>query len=99
MPEIHLENVSKWYTEEKRTMYAVKEVNFTVEQGEFVFLIGSSGAGKSTLLKLIGGELTPDPGGQRGRIAPQKPSGGQEGPGDCGPARRGGLLPGGAVHR
>ena len=62
MPEIHLENVSKWYTEEKRTMYAVKEVNFTVEQGEFVFLIGSSGAGKSTLLKLIGGELTPDEG-------------------------------------
>lgn len=62
MAEIRLENVSKKYTEEKRTMYAVRDVSLTVEQGEFVFLIGSSGAGKSTLLQLIGGELSPDEG-------------------------------------
>ena len=49
MAEIRLENVSKRYTEDKRTMYAVREVNLTITQGEFVFLIGSSGAGKSTL--------------------------------------------------
>ena len=60
MPEIRLENVSKLYTEDKRTSYAVRELNLKVEQGEFIFLIGSSGAGKSTLLKLIGGELPPD---------------------------------------
>ena len=62
MAEIRLENVSKRYTEDKRTMYAVREVNLTITQGEFVFLIGSSGAGKSTLLQLIGSEIYPDEG-------------------------------------
>ena len=62
MPEIRLENVSKRYTQDKRTQYAVRDVSLTVEQGEFVFLIGSSGAGKSTLLKLMGGEISPDAG-------------------------------------
>ena len=37
-------------------------MSLTVEQGEFVFLIGSSGAGKSTLLQLMGGEIAPDEG-------------------------------------
>lgn len=63
MPEIRMEKVSKIYkTEDKRTHYAVRELEFTVQQGEFVFLIGSSGAGKSTMLKLIGGEIPPDEG-------------------------------------
>lgn len=62
MAEIRLENVSKRYIEDKRTMYAVREVNLTITQGEFVFLIGSSGAGKSTLLQLIGAEISPDEG-------------------------------------
>ena len=62
MPVIHLENVSKRYMEEGRTHYAVRDISLTVEQGDFVFLIGSSGAGKSTVLKLMGGELAPDQG-------------------------------------
>ena len=63
MPEIRMEKVSKIYkTEDKRTHYAVRDLEFTVHQGEFVFLIGSSGAGKSTMLKLIGGEIAPDEG-------------------------------------
>ena len=62
MAEIRLENVTKGYKEERRINYAVKDINLTVEQGEFVFLIGSSGAGKSTLLKLMGGEIVPDEG-------------------------------------
>ena len=33
MAEIRLENVSKRYTEDKRTMYAVREVNLTITQG------------------------------------------------------------------
>jgi cell division transport system ATP-binding protein len=32
---------------------ALKNISFTIEQGEFVFIVGPSGAGKSTLLKLI----------------------------------------------
>ena len=59
MPRIQLENVSKLYRQEKRVLAAVKEVNLTVEQGEFVFVVGSSGAGKSTLLQLISGNLEP----------------------------------------
>ena len=66
MAVIRLENASKLYRSEdkkdKRKYYAVQELNVTIEQGEFVFLIGSSGAGKSTMLKLIGGELTADEG-------------------------------------
>ena len=63
MPEIHMEKVSKIYkTEDKRKQYAVRDLDFTVQQGDFVFLIGSSGAGKSTMLKLIGGEIAPDEG-------------------------------------
>ena len=62
MAEIRLDHVSKRYMEERRLTYAVRDISLTVEQGEFVFLIGSSGAGKSTILKLIGGEVSPDAG-------------------------------------
>lgn len=63
MPVIRLENASKLYkTEDKRKQYAVRELNISIEQGEFVFLIGSSGAGKTTMLKLLGGEIAPDEG-------------------------------------
>ena len=62
MAEIRLENVTKRYIEEKRPHYAVREISLSVEQGEFIFLIGSSGAGKSTLLQLIGSEIYPDEG-------------------------------------
>ena len=62
MPEIRLENVSKLYKEDGKMHYALRDFTITVEQGEFVFLIGSSGAGKRTLLKLMGGEIPPDRG-------------------------------------
>ncbi len=48
--------------EELHVNYAVRDINLTISQGEFVFLIGSSGAGKSTLLRLMNGELKPDEG-------------------------------------
>ena len=40
----------------------MRDISLTVEQGEFVFLIGSSGAGKTTLLQLMSGEIAPDEG-------------------------------------
>jgi cell division transport system ATP-binding protein len=36
-----------------RGLYALRDVNLTVDKGEFVFLTGPSGAGKSTLLRLL----------------------------------------------
>jgi cell division transport system ATP-binding protein len=42
--------------------YALDDINFTINKGEFVFLTGASGAGKSTLLKLIYKEELPTKG-------------------------------------
>ena len=62
MPQIRLEQVSKYYHQEKKAVPAVREIDLTIEQQEFVFVTGSSGAGKSTLLNLIAGEITPTAG-------------------------------------
>ena len=43
-------------------VYALKDISFEIDQGEFVFLVGNSGAGKSTLLKLILNQLKPSSG-------------------------------------
>jgi len=57
--------------ETSRTMRAVDDVSFTIEQGESIGLMGLNGSGKSTLLKLINGVMRPDSGSvlTRGRIA------------------------------
>ena len=62
MPQIRLEQVSKYYQQEKKAVPAVREIDLTIEQQEFVFVTGSSGAGKSTLLNLIAGEIPPTAG-------------------------------------
>ena len=57
---IDFEHVSKEY--KKGGRLALEDINFHVDEGEFVFLLGHSGAGKSTLLKLILREETPTEG-------------------------------------
>ncbi len=44
---------------EKGGRYALEDLNFYIDRGEFVFFVGSSGAGKSTILKLIIREIKP----------------------------------------
>ena len=41
---------------------ALENINFYIDKGEFVFLVGSSAAGKSTIIKLIMRELVPSEG-------------------------------------
>ena len=55
MTVLSVEHVSKEYGEKDNRVRALTDVNFTMEQGEFVALLGASGSGKSTLLNLIGG--------------------------------------------
>lgn len=57
---IDFEHVSKEY--KKGGKLALEDINFHVDDGEFVFLLGHSGAGKSTLLKLILREEVPSEG-------------------------------------
>ncbi len=56
---IELSHVSKTY---KNGVKAVKNINLTIEDGEFVFIVGRSGSGKSTLMKLLLKELEPTKG-------------------------------------
>ncbi len=59
---LSLENISKTFVSERRTVQALTEISFGVAKGEFVSLIGQSGSGKSTLCNLIAGLITPDAG-------------------------------------
>lgn len=69
MPTIKVENVSKYYWQKRQHWFqrrrkeiGVEDVSLSIEQGEFVYIIGSSGSGKSTLLKLMAGQDRPNKG-------------------------------------
>lgn len=55
---IHADNLVRYYSDR----CAVREINFTVEEGEIVGFLGPNGAGKSTTLNLISGNLAADSG-------------------------------------
>ena len=51
---LEITNLSKIYGEDETQVKALQNVDFSVEKGEFVLIVGSSGSGKSTLLNMIG---------------------------------------------
>ena len=62
MEILRVENLSKVYGEGENQVQALKEVNLSIDEGEFVGIIGASGSGKSTLLHLLGGLDRPSSG-------------------------------------
>lgn len=56
---ISLENVSKKFG---TGVFAISDVSFTVEKGEFVFLIGPTGSGKTTIFRILIREMLPSQG-------------------------------------
>lgn len=55
MEILSLKNVNKEYSNGTLSVSALKNVSFSLDEGEFVVILGASGAGKTTLLNLLGG--------------------------------------------
>lgn len=62
MSYIRAENLSKQYGSGDAAVMAIHDIDFTVESGEFVSIMGESGAGKSTLLSIVGAMNPPSSG-------------------------------------
>ncbi|SHH74119.1 ABC transporter ATP-binding protein [Clostridium grantii] len=59
---IQFENVNKIYKDKHQEKYALKNVSFSIEQGEILGVIGRNGAGKTTMFKILSGILANDSG-------------------------------------
>lgn len=59
---IHLKNIEKSYTSRGETVQLFTDLEWKIETGTWIALMGASGAGKSTLLSLIAGIIMPDRG-------------------------------------
>jgi putative ABC transport system ATP-binding protein/lipoprotein-releasing system ATP-binding protein len=59
---IELKGLSKRYTVSGTVIQALRPLDLTIGEGEFVSIVGHSGSGKSTLLSLVGGIARPDTG-------------------------------------
>ena len=61
-PFLVLDKISKGYGEGKARSQVLSDVSLTVNEGEFVAVVGYSGAGKTTLISMVAGLLKPDSG-------------------------------------
>lgn len=51
---LQLKNISKWVHSGGQKIFLLKDINFWVNEGDFISIMGPSGSGKSTLLNIIG---------------------------------------------
>ena len=59
---LQLKHITKTFGNGDAQTEVLKNINFSVNQGEFIILSGASGSGKSTLLNILGGLLSPSSG-------------------------------------
>ena len=59
---VTVEHVSHWYETNAESIHALDDIDLSVEQGEFVCIVGASGCGKTTLLQMLAGFLMPSEG-------------------------------------
>ena len=59
MAAVKTVSLTKEYSNGEHYLRAVDDISFTVEENEFVAIMGSSGCGKTTLLNLLGGLENP----------------------------------------
>src|SRR5687767_16008555 len=62
MAFVEVRNVSKSFTSTRATREVLVDVNLSVEEGEFVSIVGFTGAGKTTLINILAGIVSPDEG-------------------------------------
>src|SRR5882724_3381085 len=62
MAFLEIKNVSKGFDVNSGRTQVLRDINLSIEKGEFVVIVGYSGAGKTTLISLIAGLLKPDTG-------------------------------------
>lgn len=51
---VDIKNVNKDYVQEKMTVNVLKDINLSVDKGEYIAIMGPSGSGKTTLMNIIG---------------------------------------------
>ncbi|MGB7633288.1 MAG: ATP-binding cassette domain-containing protein, partial [Nitrososphaeraceae archaeon] len=64
MAKIVVKDVTKRFVESKTgtVVTAIEDINFNIDEGQFVCLVGPSGCGKSTMLNILAGLETPSSG-------------------------------------
>ena len=62
MSFLHIEKLTKTYTVDHTTFIGVDNISLSIDQGEFLSIVGHSGSGKTTLVSIIGGILKPTSG-------------------------------------